>query len=228
MWAQDVTSENTTNLASFFGQVDIHTYSYAWAGDTKAIDRNLYNEIPDWDARKRWFRKDDNKDIFALCPDGKYFSAKNQYSTLSEDVDREWLSDNVYLRVEAVYLTAAEAACRLNQFDLAKQYLTAITDQRIDPDDIGAAAQYTSYKTDSLSNDRMMNQIKLNWRVELWGEGYAWQTFRRMSTFVKRGSNHAFKPGETIEKSSNPGSAIADDYFCLVIPPDEIQYNPNM
>ena len=42
MWGENVTVENTTALASFFGQVDIHTYSYAAAGDTKAIDSKLY------------------------------------------------------------------------------------------------------------------------------------------------------------------------------------------
>ena len=227
IWGQDVTSENTTNLASFFGQVDIHTYSYAWAGDTKAVDRNLYNSIYAWDLRKKWFRKDDPKDIFALCPDGKFFSPKNEFSTKSEDVDREWLSDNVYMRIESIYLIAAEAACRLGQYDLAKQYLTALTDQRVDQTDLGAMAEYALYKG-SLGSSALLDEIKYNWRVELWGEGYAWQTFRRLSTFMVRGSNHAFKPGETIEKSSNPGSAIADDFFCLVVPPDEIQYNENM
>lgn len=227
MWGQDVTSESTTNLATFFGQVDIHTYSYAWAGDTKAIDRQLYSEIPSWDIRRLWFRADTPDDVFALCPDGKYFSQKNEYSTKSEDVDREWLSDNVWLRIEAVYLMAAEAACRLGNNALAVQYLTAITDLRVNSSGLAAAADYATWKS-ALSADALLDAIKLNWRVELWGEGYAWQTFRRLSTFVVRGSNHAFRPGETIDKSSNPGSAIADDYFCLVIPPDEIQYNPNL
>ena len=227
MWGQDVTSESTTNLATFFGQVDIHTYSYAWAGDTKAVDRNLYEEIPDWDVRRRWFRADDPADVFALCPDGKFFSQKNEYSTKSEDVDREWLSDNVWLRIEAVYLIAAESAYRLGRNDLAVQYLTALTDRRVDTDSPTAAADYNTWKS-GLAGTALLDAVKLNWRVELWGEGYAWQTFRRLSTFVVRGSNHSFRPGETIEKSSNPGSAIADDFFRLVIPPDEIQYNPNL
>ena len=227
MWGHDVTSESTTNLATFFGQVDIHTYSYAWAGDTKAIDRNLYTEIPDWDARRLWFRADNPSDVFALCPDGKFFSARNEYSTKSEDVDREWLSDNMWLRVEAVYLIAAEASYRLGLNDLAVQYLTALTDQRVLPDDPIASAAYLSWKG-TLTGTALLDAIHYNWRVELWGEGYAWQTFRRLSTFVVRGSNHAFRPGETIEKSSDPGSAIADDFFCLVVPPDEIQYNPNL
>lgn len=227
MWGQDVTSESTTNLATFFGQVDIHTYSYAWGGDTKAIDRNLYKEIPDWDLRRRWFRDDDPNDVFALCPDGKFFSAKNPTSTRSEDVDREWISDNVWMRIESVYLIAAEAAFRLGKYDEAKQYLTAITDLRIDNTNPAAATAYNTWKN-GLNTDNLLDAIHLNWRVEMWGEGYGWQTFRRLSQSVVRGSNHLFKGGETITKSSNPGSAIADDYFCLVIPPDEIQYNPNL
>ena len=63
MWGENVTVENMTALGSFFGQVDIHTYSYAWAGDTKGIDSKLYDDIVamDWDARVKWFRSGSQK-----------------------------------------------------------------------------------------------------------------------------------------------------------------------
>ena len=47
---------------------------------------------------------------FAYCPDGKFYSAKCPNSTKTDDIDREWLNDNIYMRIESMYLIAAEAA----------------------------------------------------------------------------------------------------------------------
>ena len=95
MWGEDVTIENTTGLASFFGQVDIHTYSYAAAGDIKGIDSYLYDQIAatGWDARLGWFRSGSEK--FPYCPDGKFFCPKTKDVTALGKVDRNWLCDNV-------------------------------------------------------------------------------------------------------------------------------------
>lgn len=222
IWGQEVVTETATGLASWFGQVDIHSYSYAWAGDTKVIDENLYNEIPSFDARKRWFNDGSANSTFKLCPDGKFFSAKSPVSTKSDDIDREWLSDNVFMRVESDYLIAAEASFRLGEYDEAKKYLQAITDQRVDTA-AGAQAAYQNY-IDNLTSANMLSAIEYNWRVEMWGEGYGLQTFRRLSpettgnTKRRRGGNHCALSGTEID-------ATADQYT-FRIPSSETSYNP--
>ena len=131
MWGQDVTIETTTALGSFFGQVDIHTYSYAAAGDTKGIDSKLYDEIAakGWDARVAWFRAGDA--AFAYCPDGKFYSPKYKNITALDKVDRDWLCDNVFMRVESAYLIAAEAAWSNGDNATAAQYLQQLCDERV-------------------------------------------------------------------------------------------------
>lgn len=224
IWGQDVTTETASGLASFFGQVDIHTYSYAWAGDTKAIDENLYNAIPDFDARKRWFNDGMALAKFKYCPDKKFFSAKCPTSTKQDDIDREWLSDNVFMRVEAMYLIAAEAEYRLGEYDQAKSYLQGIMDQRVDTAST-AAAEYATYMS-GLNNTNLLSAIEYNWRVELWGEGYGLQTFRRLSpetaadTKRRRGSNHASEAGSEIDATAAK--------FTFAIPSSEVSYNPNL
>lgn len=213
MWGQEVTSETATLLGSFFGQVDIHTYSYAWAGETKACDRNLYNAIPAWDARKQWFNDGKKNPIYALCPDKKFYSAKCPESTRGEDIDRSYLSDNVFLRIEAVYLMAAEAACRLGDYEKAKRYLTAITDERVADE-----AAYAEWKT-GLGADNLLKEIGYNWRIELWGEGFGLQTFRRLTKEIRRGANHLCRPG-AVEQSNDDGT------FKIQIPSNEYVYNP--
>lgn len=222
MWGQDVTTETASGLASFFGQVDIHAYSYAWAGDTKAIDENLYNEIPDFDARKRWFNDGTSLAKFKYCPDKKFFSAKCPTSTKQDDIDREWLSDNVFMRVEAMYLIAAEAEYRLGEYDQAKTYLQGITDQRVDTAST-AATEYDTYLA-GLNSTNLLAAIEYNWRVELWGEGYGLQTFRRLSPETtadnkrRRGSNHAAEAGAEVDATASK--------FTFAIPSSETSYNP--
>lgn len=224
MWGQDVTTETAGGLASFFGQVDIHSYSYAWAGDTKAIDENLYKEIPDFDIRKKWFNDGSKNASFKYCPDGKFFSAKNPTSTADADIDREWLSDNVFMRIESMHLIAAEASYRLQDYTGAINYLRGITDQRVDTT-TAAQTAYADYVA-GLDNSNLLAQIEYNWRVEMWGEGYALQTFRRLSPETvteingrKRGGNHAADAGSAMDASASK--------FTFQIPSSEISYNPH-
>lgn len=224
MWGQDVTTETAGGLASFFGQVDIHSYSYAWAGDTKVIDENLHKEIPEYDIRKKWFNDGTKNATFKLCPDGKFFSAKNPISTADADIDREWLSDNVFMRIESMYLIAAEASYRIQDYDGAVDYLRAITDQRVDTT-ATAATEYAAYVA-SLDAANLLAQIEYNWRVEMWGEGYALQTFRRLSPETvqgvdgrKRGGNHAYDAGAAMDANASK--------FTFQIPSSETSYNPH-
>ena len=234
MWGQDVTVETTGGLRSFFGQVDIHSYSYAWAGDTKVIDKRLYSEIPSWDIRKQWFNDGKTNATYELCPDKKFFSAKNPSSTSADNIDREWLSDNVFMRIEAMYLVAAEACYFLGLQDSAVLYLTAITDERVNTSDPTAIAKYTTYKASLSDPNTFVQALILNWRVEMWGEGYGLQTFRRLTSHkyqsvdeetgstsdkLRRGANHLYNPGKEMSYDD-------ETTYTLQIPASETNYNP--
>lgn len=216
IWGQDVTVETTTALASFFGQCDIYSYSYASAGDVKGIDKNLYDAIQGWDIRKLWWNNyaqsgKSGATMFAYAPDGKFYSAKSK--TLQGDKD--WLSDNVYMRWELAYLIAAEAAARTNDLTSAQNYLYAITDQRVV---VGQETAYDAWKAGLADQTSLLAAIKHNWRVELWGEGYGLQTFRRYGEAVTLGDNHL-----RAEKNISPTAARR---FTFELPTSEYYYNP--
>ena len=234
MWGQNVSVETSTGLGSFFGQVDIHSYSYAWAGDTKVIDKNLYDQIPSWDARKYWFNDGSKNPSFTLCPDGKFFSAASPTSTAADKIDREWLSDNVFMRIESIYLIAAEAAYYLQDLNKAVFYLDAILSERLDLDDPDALSDYTDFKNEiSADRQKFFQELYRNWRLEMWGEGYGLQTFRRLSynyydetaprdkDKVYRGANHMYNAGKSIEYTD-------EIIYTMVIPSSEYNYNPYM
>ena len=216
IWGQDVTVETTTALGSFFGQVDIHTYSYAAAGDTKGIDSNLYDEIvaTGWDARVNWFRSGDVK--FAYCPDGKFYCPKTKTETALDKVDRDWLCDNVFMRIEVAYLIAAEAAWKLGDETTARSYLEALCSERVLD---GKASDMSAW----IASTDVETALIYNWRVEMWGEGYGLQTLRRLSKEVTLGKNHLSRANQ---KASSIGAG--GDMFQCGIPESEIRYNPNM
>ncbi len=227
VWGQDVSVETTTALGSFFGQVDIFSYSYAWAGDIKGIDELLLKSIKDkkWDARQYWFNNiyEATKEC-QYAPDGKFYSPaakqKNNYKRKpkAEEIDRDWLCDNVYMRTELAYIIAAEAYCRINDNANAQKYLLAITDQRTLPEKV---ADYEAWKTSLSDNTVLLEEIRYNWRTEFWGEGFGLQTFRRFGKQVSLGDNH-----KRSNKTPDPNAESSMRQFTFEIPSGEQYYNP--
>lgn len=215
MWGQDVTVETTTALASFFGQVDVHTYSYAQAGDTKAIDTKLYDEIAatKWDARINWFAEKGSK--YAYVPDGKFYCPRTKSTTASDKVDRDWLCDNIFMRIEVAYLIAAEAAWANGDYTTAAKWLTELCNERVLD---GKDTEYAAWTATLTSNDAIKNALVYNWRVEMWGEGYGLQTLRRLSKSVMLGENHLSRGNKEIAASEVTNQCQ--------IPSSETRYNP--
>ena len=219
MWGQDVTVETSTALGSFFGQVDLHTYSYAAAGDIKGIDDGLYAQIEamGWDGRVNWFNK--NK---KYAPEGKFYNVSTKDTYDLNEVDRNWLNDNVFMRIESVYLIAAEAALKQTTPDLAASlnYLDAIMLQRlIDENDADVKTLYNDYKATLTTADALLDAIIYNWRVEMWGEGYGMQTVRRLTHTQTLGNNHfGSRKGATVDYTTIQ--------FTWRIPSSETRYNP--
>ena len=221
MWGQEVTVETSGGLKSWFGQVDIHSYSYAWAGDTKVIDENIYISMPDWDKRKQWFNTGEGNSTYKLCPDKKFFSAQNPTSTHEDDIDRDWLSDDVFMRYESMFLIAAEAAYRMGNYEEASKYLQEITSRRINTEDFEAEDDYKDFVAGLTDPAKLRDAIIYNWRVEMWGEGYGLETFRRWFEVPRsRGGNHDYASGQAIKAS--------DSKYNMQIPSSESTYNPNV
>ena len=228
MWGQDVNTETSGMLNSFWGHVDIYSYGYAWLGDGKILDSNLKAIIPAWDNRQNWFNDGSVDSDFKDCPSGKFFSNLNtEHSTDDDKIDRQWLSDNVFMRIESVYLTAAEAEMRLGNEANAVALLNQITDQRQTPEALADPTAYNAYKA-TLTGLNLAKAIEYNWRIEMWGEGYALQTFRRQivtpddtdaTTKRVRGANHLDNANAEI---------VPDERFTFDIPTNEIDYNPNI
>lgn len=203
IWGVDLTIDNGLNLASWWGQIDQFSYSYAWAGDAKAIDEDLYNAIPADDVRKGQFE----------APTGAYEDLMPRYkfydpSRVIGGTNTITTSDYVYLRVEEMYLLYAEAAAKAGNTGEAQTALKNLLAERLPS---------TAY-IDGLSGQALLDEIYLQTRIELWGEGKSYLSLKRNQGTVVRGANHL----------SNVGVPISydDERLTFEIPILEIQNNP--
>jgi hypothetical protein len=203
IWGVDLTLSQGINLISWWGQVDIFTYSYAWAGDPKVIDRGLYNQIRTDDIRRAQFRTPTQS--YALAPFNKFFDPGR-----AAGGQRQVTTDLIYMRADEFYLMNAEAKARLGKEAEARTTLSNYLSDRI------TDRAYIN----TLSGQALLNEIYLQTRIELWGEGKAYMAMKRNKASVVRGPNHLFEAGGTI--------LYNDPKLTFVIPQAEVLNNPNL
>ena len=214
MWGVDLTIAQGLDLISWWGQVDLFTYSYAWAGDPKTIDRGLYDAIREDDIRKNQF----DPPLGGLEADYGYSPGDFDLMPLGKFSDpgrvdggqRVVITDLLYMRADEFYLLNAEAKAHLGQDAAAKQVLSNYLEERI------ADITYLN----SLSGKPLMDEIYLQTRIELWGEGKSYLAMKRNKATITRGPNHLFEPGISFP--------YTDDKLTFVIPQAEVLNNPNL
>lgn len=202
VWGVDVTVASGLNLISWWGQVDFYSYSYAWAGDPKLIDKGLYDLIPTTDIRRSQFAQV-GTNTGNLQPRNKFYDPGR-----AAGGQRTVVTDLVYMRSDEFYLLNAEANARLGNETAAKQALTTLLTQR--RTDI-------TYLT-LLTGQALLNEIYLQTRIELWGEGKSYLAMKRNKASITRGSNHLFFAGQSFPYN--------DTRLSFAIPQDEVLNNP--
>ena len=203
MWGVDLNDEIGLGLVSWWGQMDYYSYSYAAFGDYKAMDQSLFDEIPADDARKGQFYNNSAAGQH-LLPLYKFYDADRvRYGS-----GRIVKADYVYMRVAEMHLLAAEYAAASNNDASARTYLKNVVSKRT-PD-----ASYI----DGLSGQALKNEVYLQTRIELWGEGKSYLALKRNKATVNRGDNHLSFVGV--------GIPYNDERLTFEIPEGEIQFNP--
>lgn len=165
------------------------------------VDANIYNALSDNDCRKACILADDfenypiysfeNNDSTWYCYTmPKYTSLKWAASSSighnGEMHDNKYtVSDNIYLRTSAVWLMLAEAYAQSGQDAMAKQTLNKLLEART------IEGRPTMTCDNTMAGMSTMDMVKLQWRIEMWGEGdWAFYNQKRWGTQNKRGANH--------------------------------------
>jgi hypothetical protein len=201
MWGADIDTNTSTYYASFFSNMGNLNPGYAGLLlSYKSVDRRIFDAIPANDARKAWFLDDNN--AFGLP---KYANVK-----FVDDTDFE--GDYVFMRAAEMYLIEAEAKSLAGDDQGAKQVLFDLLSTRI-----------SGYTLSANTGQALLNEIRFNRKVELWGEGFAFFDMKRWNTGLNRtytGSNHA-----TFGFFDYPAGSVK---FNFQIPISEVNTNPDL
>ncbi|WP_141103742.1 RagB/SusD family nutrient uptake outer membrane protein, partial [Cellulophaga lytica] len=179
IWGVDITLDAGLDLISWWGQMDIFTYSYQSAGDYKGIDKGLYDQINSNDIRKTQFLGDENSELY-LIPYNKFYNNGRQ-----RDGQRNIEDDYLYMRADEFYLLSAEMSAKEGMEADAKNRLKELLSKRFQEKD---AAEYAY--VDGLSGQDLIDEVYLQTRIEFWGEGKSYLALKRNKGTVIRGSNH--------------------------------------
>ena len=213
MWGVQIDADHTGGFASLFSHMDPQDY-YA-TNSPKQIRPALYNKMSATDARRAWWDE-------SASSSQNYFGGIQQVKMVYSDFS-QGLGDYIWMRVEEMYLNAAEAACRLTQNGLAKMFLNNLMSHR-DPN-------YTCNKNGTtlgtLTTDdtgSLLEEILLQRRIELWGEAGRVYDIKRLKQGFTRNNNDGWPSKARL--SNRPTSNPENYMWVLTIPQAEFDNNP--
>jgi len=209
MWGAQIVSDQ----AGMYASLMTHMSGTAPYGERapKVISSWLYDKMSPTDSRRIWWN-----------PAEGYQQKKFEFSNA-----QTWEADYIWMRVEEMYLNAAEAACHANNDALAKEYLMALMSQR--------DANYNTNKTGNAlatitteSTGSLLDEILIQRRLELWGEDGRIYTIRRLHQGFVRPSEFGWPDGLLLPTHQKAMKDPASYLWVLTIPQAEFDGNINM
>jgi len=207
IWASKIQADQTSYFYSFFAYMSANYNSTVVRTSPKSINSALYNRISGTDVRKNvWDPTGKNVKDFPIPT-----TASSRYPYMSRkflvaDVNLS-IGDVPYMRAAELYLIEAEALARSGDNTGAAAALFTLAVNR-DP------GYVLSVKTGAA----LIEEIMVQRRIELWGEGFRFYDLKRTNTPLDRtGANHS--ASFTNGVLSVPANSIN---WQFLIPQDEI------
>lgn len=210
MWGVKIKTDQATVYGSYFAHTDPCSYGYDEMGNEKRINTGLYDAMGGHDVRK------------AVCYGADGGTRTNQHGTFElppYTVDKfqlpsysTWAADYCYMRAAEMYLIEAEGLARSGSEQKAADVLFELVSQR-DPDYVKPIA----------TGQALIDEILLQRRIELLGEGFRFFDLKRLNQGLDRngkGHDPTFtKPA--VVPAGDPG-------WQFLIPTQEMNSNPLM
>jgi len=213
MWGANIIADQSGIYASLYAHMDAAASMYAgYDRAPKKINSATYDLMSETDSRRCWWNPNDENN--------PYQQEKFHFSDI-----QTYLGDYVWMRIEEMYLIAAEAECMKGNESAAQQYLNTMVQTR-DPNynctKTGTAlGVLTSERTGSL-REAIIDQR----RIELWGEYGRLYDIRRLHQGFKRTAAEGWPSGLLIAARSTDDP---ESYpWVLTIPKAEFDGNENM
>ena len=181
MWGSRIVADQTNYFYSFFAYMSNNYNSTAIRSTPKVMYSVLYDKISTTDVRKKlWDPTGTNTVDFPLPATTfqryKYLSKKFRVADLNLSI-----GDVPYMRAAEMYLIEAEALARSGNDAGAADVLNTLAVNR-DP----------KYTKSTKTGAALVEEIMVQRRVELWGEGFRFYDLKRTNSALNRnGGNHS-------------------------------------
>jgi len=218
IWGSRQIDDQQTFFASFFAYMSVNFNSTVIRTNPKAINSALYNQISDTDARKVFW--DPNAGDPALRDPFINEMTLSNFSKFNY-MNRKFIAqgnassvgDVPYMRAAEMYLVEAEALARAGQDGAAQDVLFELV-----------SARDAGYIKSSNTGQALIDEIMIQRRIELWGEGFRWYDLKRLNMPLDRtGANHV----ASVINNKFTEPAGSNDWVWR-IPIAELNANPEM
>ncbi|MDP3398380.1 MAG: RagB/SusD family nutrient uptake outer membrane protein [Bacteroidales bacterium] len=218
MWASYVQEDQSMYFFSFYAYLSHNFNSGVIRTSPKSIVKDLYDKISPTDVRKSfWHPNAVATGLPAVPPGGvRYNYMNSKFKAVSTSDSR---GDFPWIRVAEMYLIEAEALARqTGKEEQAKDVLYLLAKNRD-----------TQYTRSENSGQALIDEILIQRRIELWGEG-------RNFTDLKRLNLPLVRPEASVEGAGGHIGSIAIKLYepagsknwTWMIPGAEIETNPHM
>ena len=252
IWGSNVITTETTFFRSYFYLASNTFNGSQVRNNPKIADRRLIDRIPDTDYRKDMFLIDaPNSNLSASNGMGGWANNTNPLYTTEEEFEAEidrlaatwgWTSrhnthpymhvklrqkipggiepdDIIYMRSSEMYLIEAEAKTMMNDIAGAQEALRPLGEER------DSAYDVTQYDT----QEKMMEHIKFQRGIELWGEGFLFQDKIRWDDPIDHAADGGSGASQVLYQDGffQDRPSVNTDWV-FKIPQAEIDANPNL
>ena len=250
MWGSNVIDAETTFFRSYFYLISNTFNGSQVRNNPKIADRRLVDAIPDTDYRKDVFIIDaPNTNSSAANGEGGFGNDPNYTDRAAFDARRAEINsqfgittrfnthpymqfkfknknpgsidpdDVIYMRSSEMYLIEAEAKAMMNDITGAQEALRPLGEAR------DSGYNVTAFNT---QND-LINHIKFQRGVELWGEGFGYTDKIRWDEGIDHAANGGSGASEVLyQEAFKQDKPSINDAWVFKIPQAEIDANPNL
>ena len=213
IWASMPTADQDAVFASYFSQIGYNANTTFMRNNPKRINASLYDRISATDVRKRIWEPNPTSVNFPL-PLASFVRQPYMSRKFAIKADGGTLGDVPLMRLSEMYLIAAEAYVERDQDQLARNILYEFMKAR-DPE----APKSTK------SGQALTEEIWIQRRIELWGEGFRFLDLKRLNQPL----NRTVVPNFVSASVSGLMEVPAGDkrWECL-FPRAELDANPNI
>jgi len=252
IWGSNVITTETTFFRSYFYLMSNTFNGSQVRNNPKIADKRLYAQIPDTDYRQGLFLKEaPNSNSSASNGMGGWDNNTNPLYTTEEEFEAEidrlagvygWTSrhnthpymhvkmknknpgttdpdDIILMRSSEMYLIEAEAEAMLNNVAAAQAALKPLGEER------DSAYDVTMYGT----KESLMDHIKFQRGLELWGEGFLYTDKIRWDEGIDHAANGGSGASEVLyNEGFKQDKPSVNSEWVFKIPQAEMDANPNL